>query len=105
MNSIVYVGMDVYKGGVTLGKIFTPAYSTFPIFFSTFRICLTYTINSAHPVNIHEATYTFNSQSNVGSRRKTVPSQIKRKTTVPKMVKIAGSTDLPIPRRAALSTS
>ncbi|MCI6241279.1 MAG: hypothetical protein MR625_08735 [Clostridium sp.] len=45
-------------------------------------------MNGAYPVNIHEATYTFSSRSNVARRRKTVPSQIKRKTTVPKMVKM-----------------
>ncbi|QWT52340.1 hypothetical protein [Eubacterium sp. MSJ-33] len=45
-------------------------------------------MNGAYPVNIHEVTYTFSSRSNVDRRQRTVPGQNKRKTSVPKMVKI-----------------
>ena len=40
-----------------------------------------------------------------GHETETVAIQMRRKTTVPSTVKMAGSSDLPMPRSAALSTS
>ena len=62
-------------------------------------------MNIATPVNIQDAIYTFINISYVGTVLNTVTIHISRNTTVPIIVIIDGSSDLPIPLNAALSTS